>query len=118
MLIFERRERETDRQSTRGGGPERQKDTEFEAGSRLSCQPRGPTRGSNHEPCDHDLSRGWTLNSLRHPRCPYIFLYIRCYWWVFFFLRLQRNICQISSSELRLKFIINIIVSVNSIRTL
>ena len=36
----------------------------------LSCQHRAPRGAQTHEQGDHDLSRIWTLNRLRHPGVP------------------------------------------------
>ena len=57
------------------GGTEREGDTEFEAGSRLSAvstdtEPRGGLELRSHEPGGHDLSGSRMLNRLSHPGAP------------------------------------------------
>ena len=60
-------EREGGRYRAQVGEGQREKegDTESEAGSVLTAQ--------THEPWDHDLSRGRTLNGLSHPDAPKLF---------------------------------------------
>ena len=54
-----------------GGGPEREGDTESEAGSRLpSCQHRAGRGARTHKLQDHDLSQSLMLNWLSHPGAP------------------------------------------------
>ena len=60
LFIFER---ETDRQSTSGGGAERERegDTKSEAGSRLRAISREPDAGAQTHEREIDLSRSQTF---------------------------------------------------------
>ena len=62
------RERASERQNASGGGPERERDAESAAGSRLSAARTEPQAGLN--PRDRDLSRSRMLNRLGHPGHP------------------------------------------------
>ena len=87
------------RESTSRGGAERERDTESEAGSKLSAQ--SPMQGLNSQTQNHSLSWSQTLNRLSHPGAPEIanfqgtpvstsalihsdtFFWSRCFWEVF-----------------------------------
>ena len=60
-----------ERQNVKGGGAERERDTESEAGSRLLAVHTGPKHGAQtHKPRNHDLSQSQKLNQLSHPGTP------------------------------------------------
>ena len=65
-------ERERERERTSRGRAERERETQNikqAPGSELSAQ--SPTWNITHELWDHDLSRRWTINLVRHPKRPH-----------------------------------------------
>ena len=65
LFIFER-----ERQCMSRGGPEREGDTESEAGPRLSCHHIAWRGARTHELWEYDLSWCWMLNQVSHPGTP------------------------------------------------